>query len=262
MIENSLKTVVHVTSVFWWIVAQECSVLQSIIWHRYFQGHRRTLKSPFLWPPCSLKWWLSFSTDGAAGGEAWARASGRRAGHCLPVPLPALDPGAGHGGGDRHRVGLRRALFQGRRWEALKTRALPVSCSRTASTQSFLRCWSLCSSRDLRLCLQQRLCFSPLWNEKWQLLSLTFGENKQKLRPAGRWKALFAEYANSCAHHSSRTWPWEDSSRLCSRWWLGKTLAALHVVKDMIWRHRWQEIFLKRECIVNGLLFPVTWFIL
>lgn len=52
MIEDSLKTVVHVTSVFWWIVTQEWSVLQSVIWHRYFQGHyRRTLGSPFLWPP-------------------------------------------------------------------------------------------------------------------------------------------------------------------------------------------------------------------
>lgn len=207
MIENSFKMVVHVTSVFWWLVAQECSVLQSIFWRRYFQGdstegHWRALPvtPPFLWPPfcdppsCdprSLKWWLSFSADGAAGEEAWARASGRRAGHCLPVPLPALDPGTGHGGGDRHRVGLWCALFQGRRWEALKIRALLVGCSRTGSTQSFLRCWSLWSSRDLRLCLQQRLYFSPLWHEKWQLLSLTLGENKQKLRPAGRWKAPF-----------------------------------------------------------------------
>lgn len=189
MIEDSLKTVVHVTSVFWWIVAQEWSVLQSVIWHRYFQGHyRRTLGSPFPWPPAP---WNDavVPTDGAAGGEAGAWTQGRRAGHRLPVPLPALDPGAGHGGGAGHGVGLRRALFQGKRWEALKTRALPVGHSRTGSTQSFLRCWSLWSSRHLRLCLQQRLCFSPLWNEKWQLLSLTLVENKQKLRPAGRWKA-------------------------------------------------------------------------
>lgn len=218
MIEDSLKTVVHVTSVFWWIVTQEWSVVQSVIWHRHFQGHyRRTLGSPFLWPPpCFLKWRLSFSTDGAAGGEAWAWTQGWRAGHRLPVPLPALDPGAGHRGGAGHGVGLQRALFQGKRREALKTRVLPAGHSRTGSTQSFLRCWSLWSSRDLRLCLQQRWCFSPLWNEKWQLLCLTSGEKQQQLRPAGRRKAplpgaLTAVLCSSCA------WTCEDSRRLRSR---------------------------------------------
>ena len=192
MVENSFKMVVHVTSVFWWLVAQECSVLQSIIWRRYFQGdstegHWRALPvtplpvsplpvtPPSVTPPScdphSLKWWLSFSTDGAVGEEARAWASGRRSGHCLPVPLPALDPGTGHGGGDRHRVGLRRALFQGRRWEALKICALLVGCSRTGSTQSFLRCWSLWSSRDFKAVSSAEITF--LTAVEWEM-TITF----------------------------------------------------------------------------------------
>lgn len=88
-------------------------------------------------------------------------------------------------GGDRHQGSTTRS-FRGGGWEAPGWPCTSRWLFPYSPTQSFLRCWSLCSSRDLRLCLQQRLCFSPLWNEKWQLLSLTLEENKQKLRPAGR----------------------------------------------------------------------------
>lgn len=143
MIENSLKTVVHppLTSVFWWIVSPGvlCFTINNLA--QIFSGTQKDTERALPVTPCSLKWWLSFSTDGAAGGSLEAFELQDDAPRSLPCRFPfPLDPGAGHGGGDRHRVGLRRAL-SGRRWEALKTRAALPLVFRTASTQSFLRCW-------------------------------------------------------------------------------------------------------------------------
>lgn len=212
MIENSFKTVVHVTSVFWWLVAQECSVLQSIIWRRYFQGdstegHWRALPvtplpvsplpvTPLLWPPLPViptPWNDGCHSPQMAQLEKKLELELQDDTRVIACrfPFPHWTPAQVTGEGIDTVWAYDARSFRGgdgRPWRSVHfLSVVPVQ----ALPRVFWGVGVFDLLETLRLCLQQRLYFSPLWNEKWQLLSLTFGENKQKLRPAGRWKAPF-----------------------------------------------------------------------